>query len=175
MLTDYYKVLNIHRNSSQEDIRKAYLLRAKQYHPDVNNGEGANSDFQLINEAYQTLINPEKRKWYDFKLNYPTTTGLSSGHRGHNSTADRKYAAYYAAHQRRQEQRSQEKEMQKYTKTLVDKVLFYFLIFSGVLAIVFGTMRLFKEKWEGINDLSGIVFGVWFILLLLYGWNTISK
>lgn len=175
MVTDYYKILNIPRNASQELVRKAYRSKAKMYHPDVNKREGANVDFQMISEAYQTLINPDKKKWYDFKLKYPTTTGLSQGHRRPTHNGAEKYASYYAAYTRRQEAKQQEMESRKYTKTMVDKVLFYFLAASGALAIFFGTMRLVNAKWEGINDLSGIVFGVWFILLLFYGWNTISK
>lgn len=175
MVTDYYKILNIPRNASQDLIRKAYRGKAKLYHPDVNKRAGANVDFQLISEAYQTLINPEKKKWYDFKLKYPTTTGLSQGSRRQTQNNAEKYASYYAAYTRRQEARQQEKEAHKYIKTNTDKVLFYSLVATGVLAVVFGTMRLIYEKWEDINDFSGIIFGVWFILLLLYGWNTISK
>ncbi len=174
MQTDYYKILNISRNATQDAIRKAYLTRAKQYHPDVNNGKDANSEFQLINEAYQTLINQDKRKWYDFKLKYPTTTGLSSGHRGAGAHAERRHS-YYSEQDLRKKQNSQQKAEDKYIKTLFDKVLFYFLIFTGVFAIIFGIVRLLNEKWEGINDLSGIIFGVWFVLLLLYGWNALSK
>jgi curved DNA-binding protein CbpA len=175
MVTDYYKILNIPRNASQELIRKAYRSKAKMYHPDVNHREGASVDFQMISEAYQTLINSDKKKWYDFKLKYPTTTGLSQGHRspGHKD-ADR-YASYYAAYTRRQDTKQKETEASKYIKTKVDKVLFYFLVATGVLAIFFGTMRLVNDKWENINDLSGIIFGVWFLILLFYGWNMISK
>lgn len=175
MLTDYYKILDVSRNAPQDAIRKAYLAKAKKHHPDVSSSIGAKNDFQLINEAYQTLIDPDKRKWYDFKLQYPTTTGLYATQRGNPRDAKSRYASYYAAYQRSQNQAAQDKEEHKYIKTYLDKVLFYFLIVCGFLALIFGIIRLLTEKYEGISDLSGIVFGTWFILLLLYGWNKLSK
>lgn len=63
---DYYKVLGIDRNATQNDVRKAYRKLAKQYHPDVNkNDPRAQERFQEINEANEVLGDPEKRKKYD--------------------------------------------------------------------------------------------------------------
>ena len=64
MTKDYYKILGIPKNSSQDEIKKAYRKLAHQYHPDKN-GEGDESKFKEINEAYQVIGNPEKRKQYD--------------------------------------------------------------------------------------------------------------
>ena len=63
---DYYKILGVERNASQEDIRKAYRKLAMQYHPDRNpNDKNAEERFKDINEAYQVLSDPEKRARYD--------------------------------------------------------------------------------------------------------------
>lgn len=63
---DYYKVLGIERNASQDDIRKAYRKLARKYHPDLNpNDDDAKKRFQEINEANEVLTDPEKRKKYD--------------------------------------------------------------------------------------------------------------
>lgn len=52
---DYYKILGIDRNSSADDIKKAYFKKAKEFHPDVNKNEGSKEKFSEINEAYETL------------------------------------------------------------------------------------------------------------------------
>jgi curved DNA-binding protein len=63
---DYYKILEVPRTASQEEIKKAYRKLAMKYHPDRNKGEKtAESRFKDINEAYAVLSNSEKRKQYD--------------------------------------------------------------------------------------------------------------
>lgn len=63
---DYYKVLEIDRKASQEDIKKAYRKLARKYHPDLNPKDAAaNLNFQRINEANSVLSDPEKRTKYD--------------------------------------------------------------------------------------------------------------
>ena len=64
---DYYKILGVDRNASQEEIKKAYRRLAMQYHPDRNPGreKEANEKFKEINEAYEVLGDPEKRRRYD--------------------------------------------------------------------------------------------------------------
>lgn len=63
---DYYKVLEVEKNASADDIKKAYRKLARKYHPDLNpNDTGAKQKFQRINEANEVLSDPEKRKKYD--------------------------------------------------------------------------------------------------------------
>lgn len=63
---DYYKVLEIDKNASEADIKKAYRRLARKLHPDLNpNDEAAKKKFQQINEANEVLSDPEKRKKYD--------------------------------------------------------------------------------------------------------------
>ncbi|MGF7231537.1 DnaJ C-terminal domain-containing protein [Arachidicoccus sp.] len=63
---DYYKVLEIDKNASEAEIKKAYRKLARKYHPDLNpKDDAANKKFQQINEANEVLSDPEKRKKYD--------------------------------------------------------------------------------------------------------------
>ena len=63
---DYYKVLGIEKNASDEDIKKAYRKLARKLHPDLNpNDKDAHKKFQQINEANEVLSDTEKRKKYD--------------------------------------------------------------------------------------------------------------
>jgi len=58
-------MLGIDRTASQDDINKAFRALARKYHPDVNKDAGAEDKFKELNEAYEVLKDPEKRKKYD--------------------------------------------------------------------------------------------------------------
>ena len=62
---DYYKMFGLKRNATAEDIKKAYRKLARKYHPDINKEKTAEENFKKINEAYEVLKDPEKRKLYD--------------------------------------------------------------------------------------------------------------
>lgn len=64
---DYYKILGINKNADEGEIKKAYRNLAMKYHPDRNKGneKEANEKFKEINEAYEVLGDPKKRKQYD--------------------------------------------------------------------------------------------------------------
>jgi curved DNA-binding protein len=63
---DYYEVLGVPRTASEEEIKKAFRKLARQYHPDVaKDKKGAENKFKEINEAYEVLGDPAKRKKYD--------------------------------------------------------------------------------------------------------------
>lgn len=63
---DYYKILGVKKDIPQGDVREAYRKRAKQFHPDLHpNDPKAKAKFQALNEAYDVIGDPEKRKKYD--------------------------------------------------------------------------------------------------------------
>lgn len=65
MAKDYYDILGVDKNSTKEDIKKAYKKLAKQYHPDINKNSDAEHKFKEINEAASVLGDDEKRSQYD--------------------------------------------------------------------------------------------------------------
>ena len=125
MQVDYYQILGIPREANIEEIKQAYRTKAKLYHPDINNDPNAKKLFQLINEAYQVLIKPEKKKWYDFKLHYPSTTGARPN-ADYRRTAN--YESYYRAYTRNQQER---KRRERICKVQENHPRPFFVLFSG--------------------------------------------
>lgn len=65
---DFYKILGVSKNASEQEIKKAYKKLSKKFHPDIvaaDKKEAAQKKFVEISEAYQTLKDPKKREIYD--------------------------------------------------------------------------------------------------------------
>jgi curved DNA-binding protein CbpA len=79
-MKDYYQILGIERNSSEEEIKSAYRKLALQYHPDKNlgNEEEAEAKFKEMGEAYKILSDPDERKKYDNGEDVSSTFASSS-------------------------------------------------------------------------------------------------
>ncbi|MCR5186758.1 MAG: molecular chaperone DnaJ [Clostridia bacterium] len=88
---DYYEVLGVDRNASDEDLKKAFRKLAKKYHPDANpdNKEEAEKKFKEVNEAYEVLSDKQKRQMYDqFGFNAPGAGGQGGGYYSYGSGFD---------------------------------------------------------------------------------------
>lgn len=88
---DYYEVLGVDKNASDEEIKRAFRKKAKQYHPDVNKEPGADEKFKEIGEAYSVLSDANKRAQYDqfghaaFSNGAGGSGGYSGGFGGFNA------------------------------------------------------------------------------------------
>ena len=67
MSKDYYEILGVSKNATEQQIKKSYRKLAMQYHPDRNprNEKWANEKFKEVNEAFSVVGDPEKRRQYD--------------------------------------------------------------------------------------------------------------
>jgi len=75
---DYYEILGVGRNASDEEVKKAFRKLAFQCHPDHNHGDGAEEKFKEVNEAYQVLSDPDKRSAYD-RFGHSGAEGIFGG------------------------------------------------------------------------------------------------
>ncbi len=87
MKKNYYDILGVNKNASQDDIKKAYRSLSKKYHPDKNNGD--DSKFKEINEAYDTLGDETKRRQYDNPNPFGEFGGFASNGFSWSWNADR--------------------------------------------------------------------------------------
>src|SRR3989344_1032047 len=76
---DYYEILGLNKNSSTEEIKKAYRKLALKYHPDKNPGDKtAEEKFKEISEAYEVLSDTQKKKTYD-QFGHAASQGMGGG------------------------------------------------------------------------------------------------
>ena len=77
---DYYEVLGVEKNADDKELKQAFRILARRYHPDKNDAEDAESRFKEIQEAYAVLSDPDKRRQYDrFGHNVPGGSPFGAG------------------------------------------------------------------------------------------------
>ncbi|MBR6737863.1 MAG: molecular chaperone DnaJ [Clostridia bacterium] len=82
-MANYYEVLGVSKDASQDEIKSQYRKLARKYHPDLHPGdEEAAAKFKEINEANETLSDPQKRQQYDYELEHPGMGGGFGGFEG---------------------------------------------------------------------------------------------
>uniref|UniRef100_A0ACD5VCT7 Uncharacterized protein n=2 Tax=Avena sativa TaxID=4498 RepID=A0ACD5VCT7_AVESA len=80
MEKDYYKILGVPKDASQDDIKKAFHSLAKKHHPDTNRGNtAAKRTFQEVRDAYETLRDPSKRQQYDLLFSRGSDENFTRG------------------------------------------------------------------------------------------------
>jgi hypothetical protein len=87
-MKDYYKTLMVHPEADTEIIKAAYRRLAQLYHPDVYKKDDAEERMKEINEAYEVLLDPEKREIYDREQRVPLTESMRTKHNRTTSGAD---------------------------------------------------------------------------------------
>ena len=121
---DYYEVLGVSKNASDEEIKNAYRKLAKKYHPDINPGNSdAEEKFKKINEAYTVLSDKAQRSRYDSGF-YGSANSAGYGNTGYGNAAGaedydpfqefwRQWAEAQASYRKRYTEQSQYTNSQK--------------------------------------------------------------
>ena len=140
-MINYYKILKIRDYSGAPEVRRAYLLMAKKYHPDVNQEKEAEEIFKWVNRANETLSNPARKKIYDQRL--------KSGYflEGIQKYAHSKDRRMKVAKERKEAManKSREIEIENYQKSLKQFPLFARFGFFTLL-LIYG-MYLWYTYW----------------------------
>jgi molecular chaperone DnaJ len=87
MTKEYYEILGVSEDASQDKIKQAYRKKAKKYHPDANSEHADEEKFKEINKAYEVLSDPEKREKYD-QFGKAGVEGEARGEAGFGGFAD---------------------------------------------------------------------------------------
>lgn len=166
---NYYRVLGVNKDATEASIRKAFRCRAKLLHPDVNKDLTAKHDFQLANEAYQVLKDTNKRRVYDLRIHRGSLSQKIYYRPG--QTTPSKPNSYYAY--------SYGDPTTDYKPTRLEKIFDQFLFFTmlmlGLSAIFYGVYRALGEPVEGVSPYVGIVFGVIFTGIFIFGWDKMQR
>ncbi|MFL5763648.1 MAG: DnaJ domain-containing protein [Bacteroidia bacterium] len=178
MQYDYYKVLEISRDASTDEIRKAYRSKAKLVHPDVNNSPKANEIFLVVSEAYEVLLDDTKRYLHDVKLNYIDAEKANAERKKHYYGSSVKSNAANPANfnydwNSFSQYAYKEKTDEDYYKAnpFLYNMLFVSGMFIGFLIIIVCIMGSLQSYWAwpySFISISGFV-------LVREGWNGMLK
>ena len=168
---DYYKILEIPRDATLEDIKKAYRNKAKLVHPDVNNSPKANEVFAVVNEAYDVLSDETKRYLHDVKLNYADTTKAEAERMKHYYGSSVKNTTYTNFHYDWDSftKAYKEKSDKEYYKQSpwVYNLFFVSGMFIGFLIIAITVIGTVRNYWP----VPFVLISIAGIILVREGWR----
>lgn len=167
MLPDYYKILEIPADATAEEIHRSYRLLAKQYHPDVNDSRGAEKQFKELNEAYQVLSHPLKRKKYDLLYTY----AVWKDYRKYGTSASRNPS--WEQYQRRtgETPASERRAAQGMSRRSL-RMMNNFIFFSVLLIVSAGIVFSIIDAIVNLHFL-GLLFSVILVVMLWAVWGSL--
>jgi hypothetical protein len=175
-LYDFYKILEISRDATVDEIKRAYRSKAKMIHPDVNDSPKANEVFAVITEAYEVLTDEQKRYLHDIKLNYIDAAKNEAERKKQyygSSVKNDTYTNFHYDWNSFEKVAFREKTDEDYYKK---SPFFYNLFFAcgmfiGFIIILVSITGTFKHYWP----FPFILISVPGIILVWEGWKGILK
>ncbi|MEO6903159.1 MAG: DnaJ domain-containing protein [Bacteroidia bacterium] len=169
MLYNYYKILDIARTATTDDVKRAYRSKAKVMHPDVNNSPKANELFLIINEAYEVLLDANKRYLHDLRLDYVDKSKAELLYKKqYYGSSTKKGATNSAESNAAWKEKS---ESYYYKKSPVMYNLFFASgMFVGFLIIFVIFIGIYKNVWHFWT----IIIAIPGIILIKEGWSGIT-
>lgn len=176
-MSTFYEILGINKTASKEEIKKAFKKLAVMYHPDKNLGNPHSEEkFKQVNQAYQILKDPLKRRAYDQRLEYlefmirnrtaqntrsttsttanPSTTAYTRNpyqSPRHQTTYTKTYTSYNPR-QRARKGPAQQRSTQKEDRIFITQISLFIALFFGIaLYAYFNTHNEFMVEKEGVN------------------------
>lgn len=92
-MENHYKTLGLNSSATPEEIRRAYRVLARRYHPDVNPGKTSEERFKVISEAYSILSDPDKRRAYDVEREHLERAHLNRQHQAYRRNQGEQFNA----------------------------------------------------------------------------------
>ncbi len=172
-MENYYEILEISENASQDVIERVYKLLAKKYHPDLNpdNPKQAEENFKKVSAAYEVLSDVNKRKAYDEKLRAQKAAALASQQRSAsqnqnsyyvpNQNVNSQYSVneVYSAQQEQILRQRQEEMRQRYNDAYIDA-----LRRAGINVVY---KKTWKERWGIIKALFLTILTMVLLLFIM--------
>lgn len=173
MAQNYYDILGITHTATPEEIKKAFRVKAKLLHPDVNPSAGAAEKFRQLNEAYEVLSDTNKRYLFDLKANAAkrqAAAGRQRATRAHTYRAassaepasDFKFHYDWSSISRSAASRTPDDEP-LIANSLIRHMLFIMSVFVGIMIVCITGWALWNSYWPmlcGLASLPGIFMAV---------------
>ena len=167
-VTDYYSILNISQNATAKEIKKAYRFQAKKFHPDSSSAEGSVEIFKAINEAYNILSDPVKKKEYDASLPKPEPQPPPRQTKPHSSSRTdqppRSRAAAGRAERSRQVWREHNASIRTHSRSYSSRSTYNGRVRDST------SFRSFKsyKRWQRSGAYVGVFIVTLFVIFLIW-------
>jgi curved DNA-binding protein CbpA len=178
MFLNYYDILGVTSSANAEEIKRAFRVKAKQFHPDVNRSADAPEKFRLVNEAYEVLIDTNSRYIFDLKLDSHTSKRQRTAPR---PRAQHAYA-YSAAkadpnfhYDWGSISRAAAKGKRKENPLVANSFMYHMLFFIGIFL---GGMVIMVTVWGVVFErlpLYALVAAIPGIFMIREGWRGIKR
>lgn len=167
MSKNYYKILGINRDATNQEIKSTYRELAKRWHPDVCKEPNAHEMFVEISEAYEILVNPIKRQQYDQYFSYEQQSKRENNRENQYGNDNRNYESY------RKAQEDARRKAQEYANYNIEDFMYTVL---GIVfkigekagkAVVYGLEGEDKQDGSKVSLIENFFIGVKGVLLII--------